>query len=160
MTRLLLPLLACLFLHPLMAQTDTAATGLFNQAAHRYVKQDRLAALRTLDEALRKHPDDPRLLKLAEELLKEQQQQQQQQQQDQQKQDQQKQDQQKQEQQQQDQQQQKQDQKKQNEQPGQRTDPREAQRLLDALEQQEKGVQEKVRLKQRPAKRALIERDW
>lgn len=64
----------------------------FNKAAHQYVKEDRMAALRTLDQALAQHPGDARLLRLAEELLKEneqdpkeqQQQEQEQQQQDQQ----------------------------------------------------------------------------
>lgn len=75
---------------------DMTADAFFNQASHQYIKQDKMQALRTLDQGLRKYPGDPKLLKLAEELIKDEQkkqeQQQQQQQQQQQNKDQQEQD--------------------------------------------------------------------
>lgn len=61
---------------PSFAQSTTAE-AYFNQASKEYVKQDKMQALRTLDLALQQYPGDPRLLKLAEELVKEEQQQQQ-----------------------------------------------------------------------------------
>ena len=49
---------------------DMTADAFFNQASHQYIKQDKMQALRTLDQGLRKYPGDPKLLKLAEELIK------------------------------------------------------------------------------------------
>ena len=49
---------------------STTAEAYFNQASKEYVKQDKMQALRTLDHALQQYPGDPRLLKLAEELVK------------------------------------------------------------------------------------------
>ena len=162
---------------------DVTADAYFNRASKEYVKQDKMQALRTLDEALQKYPGDPKLLKLAEELVKEeekkqqQQQQQQQDQQDQQQKDQEKKDQEKKDQQQ-DQQkdpQQKEEQQKQQQQERAQQDPKDGQkgkpqpgsiapqdalRMLDALERSEKDVQEKVRAKRRPAVRRTIEKDW
>jgi hypothetical protein len=154
------------------AQAQTAsAEDYFNRAAREYVKQDKGSALRTLNKGLKEHPGDARLLKLAEELLKEQDQQDQQQaqQQEQNKQDD-KQDGGKD--QQQDQGQQKEDQQagreqerqeQRSEQQGQQTgriSPQDAQRMLDAMDRQEKDVQEKVRVKQRPVQRTPIDKDW
>lgn len=154
---------------------ETTAQAYFDQASREYVKQDKMTALRTLDQGLQKYPGDPKLLKLAEELIKEEQKKQDQQQQ-QQKQDQQKNDQQKdqgkqdkqQDQQQQDQQKDEQpqqaDQKEQQQQKGDpqagRIDPRDAMRMLEAMERSEKDVQQKVRLRKRPAVRRTIEKDW
>lgn len=82
------------------AQTTTAE-AYFNQASKEYVKQDKMQALRTLDHGLQQYPGDPKLLKLAEELVKEeekkdqQKQKQEQEKKDQEKQDQEKQDQEK-----------------------------------------------------------------
>lgn len=151
---------------------QTTAQEYFNLAAHQYVKQDKVSALRTLDKALKAHPGDARLLKLAEELLKEQQEQQQQQQQQQQQNDQQQQDQQQQDQQQKDQPQngndtqqdpQGHDDRDQQRPSGpqeSRIAPQDAQRMLDAMDRQERAVQEKVRQKQRPVPRTPIEKDW
>lgn len=150
------------------AQT-TSAEEFFNRAAREYVKEDKLAALKTLDKGLQAYPGDARMLKLAEELLKEQQQQQQAQQQQQKQQDeQQKKEEQKQQQAQQD--QQKKEQQEQ-EQQGERKDgerkpqpgriaPQDAERILDALERQEQGTQDKVRARMRPVQRRRIEKDW
>lgn len=148
-----------------MVQAQTSAQDYFNLAAQQYVKQDKVSALRTLDKALKAHPGDARLLKLAEELLKEQQQDQQQQQQ--------RQDQQQQQKDQQNEQQQsgneaQQDQQGQKDRPDQRPSgqqesriaPQDAQRMLDAMDRQERAVQEKVRQKQRPVPRTPIEKDW
>lgn len=164
-----------------MAQ-GTSAEAYFNQASKEYVKQDKITALRTLDNGLRQYPGDPRLLKLAEELIKEdeqEQEQEQQQQQDQQKQEQQDQEDQrkgdKQQQQQQKEEQQKEQEKQAEKQKQQNADkgeekeqqpsagtiaPQDALRMLDALERSEEDVQEKVRAKLRPAVRRPIEKDW
>lgn len=155
---------------------DITAEAYFNQASKEYVKQDKQQALRTLDQALQKYPGDPKLLTLAEELVKEEQKkqdQQQQQKEQQQQEEQEKKEQQKQEQQ----QQQGQEQEKQEQQqpkPEERAQqdpkngqprpgtiaPQDALRMLDALERSEKDVQEKVRAKRRPAVRRNIEKNW
>jgi len=161
-------LLAGLFLLAGSGAAQTLpAEDYFNEAAKRFVKEDKTAALRTLERGLREHPGDARLLKLAEELLKDEEQQGGQ-----------------------DQQQENkgedkneknesQDQKEngeQKEEPGQenqgeqrpgepkpepgRISPQDAKRILDALERQEKETQAKVREKQRPAQRVPVEKDW
>jgi hypothetical protein len=163
------------------AQDTTAfsdAAHYFNEAGRQYVLENRMEALKTLDKGLRKFPDDERLRKLAEELLKQQQQQQKQQQQQQQ--EQQQQQQQKQQQEQQDDQAGKQDQKRQQEkeQPGSEDNrkdggkdeqsgarpgeiaPKDAERMLDALEREEQRVQAKLKDRQRAARRVPIEKDW
>lgn len=170
-----------------LVHAQTSAEAFFNQASREYVKEDKMKALKTLDQGLQQHPGDPRLLKLAEELVKEQEQQKQEQ--DQQKQEQEKQEQQKKEQeqdqgstdkQQQDQQKQKEQEQQQEQQEreqqsgkeqqqergqkalpkGEGIAPQDAMRMLDALERSEKDVQEKVRVKRRPAVRRTIEKDW
>ncbi|HRF80028.1 MAG TPA: hypothetical protein PL070_08075 [Flavobacteriales bacterium] len=154
------------------AQT-VSAEAFFNQASREYVKQDKIQALRTLDKGLQQYPGDPKLLKLAEELVKEdqknqaEQQQQEQQQKDEQGKDQQSKDQQgkdqksgEQEKQEQAQQGEKKDpQQQKNGQQG-AIDPQAAMRMLDAMERSEKDVQEKVRVRRRPAVRRTIEKDW
>jgi Ca-activated chloride channel homolog len=186
MLRTTLPILCLLAtLGPLFGQ-DATALDYFNQASKAYVKQDKATALRTIDQGLRSHPGDARLLKLAEELIKEddkqQQQDQQQQQQQQKQQDEQKKEQDKQ-------QQNGEGEKKpdengseQNDKDGQRREPeqnnggeqpeqatrqqpgtiapQDARRMLDALERQEKDVQDKVRARLRPAQRKPIDKDW
>lgn len=168
---LLLPALACCSV-TVIAQT-ASAEDYFNRAGKEYVKEDKRAALRTLDQGLQRFPGDTRLLKLAEELLKEEQQkqeQQQQQQEQQQKEQEQKEQEQKREQQQQEEQekqQREQQQAEENEadpkdmkpQPG-RIAPQDAKRILDALERGEQDVQQKVRERQRPARRVPVEKDW
>lgn len=188
MLRITLPFAAALMAYGALAQ-DVTADAYFNQASREFVKVDKMTAMRTLDRGLQAYPGDPKLLKLAEELLKDeekkQQQQQQQQQQDQQGKDKEKQDQQGKNDQQQDQQgkdqkpqdkQQEKPSQEKNEQPeqadnkkkeeqrkGEQTSniaPQDAMRMLDALERSEKDVQEKVRLRRRPATRQNIEKDW
>lgn len=164
----------------ILAIGQSTAEDYFNQAAREYVKSDRLTALRTLDKGLREHPQDPKLRKLAEELLKNEQQKQQQEQQQQQKeqQQQQKEQQQQQEQKQEQSQGQKQEKKdesrqEEREQKGEESDrddtgkrkpegmsQRDAERMLDALERREQDVQQQVRAKLRPARRVRIEKDW
>ena len=142
----------------------------FNEAARQYVKQDKISALRTIDAGLRKFPDDARLRKLAEELLKEEQQQQQQQDQQQQQQDKQQQDQQ-QSGGQKDRQEEKKDGPEQQDQqrdgnegtpkpkPGEIA-PQDAKRILDALDRQEQQVQSKLRQRQQPAPKVPVDKDW
>jgi len=159
-----------LWCHTLLAQT-ASAEDYFNRAAKQYVKEDKVSALRTLDKGLQQHPGDPRLLKLAEELLKEEQPQQQTSPQDQQQKEEKQDDQQGKD--------DKSDQGKQDEkqddgnkqdrrdessdkpkpQPG-RISPQDAERMLDAMNRQEKDVQDKVRNRQRPTPRIPIDKDW
>jgi cell division protein FtsN len=161
------------------AQDSTAFAGAehyFNEAGRQYVLENRMEALKTLDKGLRKFPDDERLRKLAEELLKQQQQQQKQQQQQQEQQQQQ----QEQQQEQQDDQAGKQEQKRQEEKEQQGSEdnrkdggkdeqspgrpgeiaPKDAERMLDALEREEQRVQAKLKERQRAARKVPIEKDW
>lgn len=152
---------------------QTTAEDYFNEAGKQYVKKDKGAALRTLSAGLHQYPGDARLLKLAEELLKEEQQKQQQQQKEQQ----QKEQQQKEQEKKQEQQAQEQKEKEQQEQQEQHAEqgerdpkdmkpqagqiaPQDARRILDALERGERDVQQKVRERQRPARRVTVEKDW
>lgn len=73
-------MLVAIVLHGSLLGQSRTADDWFNQAAKEYVKQDRLTALRTLDKGLTEHPDDVHMLKLAEEILKNEEQQQQQEQ--------------------------------------------------------------------------------
>lgn len=159
-----------LLLVGLCAHAQTPPEQYFNKAAREYVKEDRITALRTLDEGLRAHPGDARMRRLAEAILKEQQQQQQssQQQNQQQNQDQKNQDQQGQQQEPQEEQRQgneqeqraeEREQQQRRQQPGELS-KEEAERMLDALERREQDVQNQVRSKLRPARRATIEKDW
>ncbi len=157
----------------LAANAQTTALDYFNEAGKQYVKKDKGAALRTLSAGLHQYPGDARLLKLAEELLKEEQQKQQQQQKEQQQNEQQQKEQEK-KQQQQAQEQKEKEQKEQQEQQAQqgerdpkdakpqagRIAPQDARRILDALERGERDVQQKVRERQRPARRVTVEKDW
>lgn len=63
------------------AAQPPSAEAYFNQASREFVKMDKLTALRTLDRGLQHYPGDPKLLKLAEELVKEEQRKQQEEQQ-------------------------------------------------------------------------------
>ena len=134
-------------------------------------------AIKAYKEALKLNPDDEDTrynLAYAQKLLRQQQQQQQQNKEDEKKEDQEKKDDQQQKQQDQEQQkkdqeqQQDQEQKEQKEQEQQQQqpprqgqiDPKDAERILDALNRQEQNVQEKVRAKQRVAVRVPIEKDW
>lgn len=158
---------------------DGTAEAFFNRASKEYVKQDKMLALRTIDEGLQKYPGDAKLLKLAEELVKEEEKKQQEEQkkQEQDQRDQQQKDQEKKDQQQQQDQKQQEQQKQQEEQQQERAQqdpqkeqkgqpqpgsiaPQDALRMLDALERSEKDVQEKVRARRRPAARRNIDKDW
>ena len=156
---------------------QTTADDYFNEAGKQYVKKDKGAALRTLSAGLHQYPGDARLLKLAEELLKEEQQKQQQQQEQQKKEQEQKEQEQKEQEKKQQQQAQEQKEKEQKEQQEQQAEqgerdpkdmkpqagriaPQDARRILDALERAEKDVQQKVRDRQRPARRVTVEKDW
>jgi len=174
-TRRLMLILALLVCWSAAAIAQTAsAEDYFNRAGKEYVKEDKRAALRTLDQGLQRFPGDVRLLKLAEELLKEEQQKQEQQQQEQQqKEQQQKEDEKKQKQEQQQQEEQEKQQREEQQQaeeneadpkdrkpePG-RIAPQDAKRILDALERGEMDVQQKVRERQRPDRRVPVEKDW
>ncbi len=175
----ILIVLISLVAHTLCPAQDLSALDHFNRASKEYIQKDKLTALKTLDAALREYPGDARLLKLAEELLKEEEQQQQEEQQEQQneKNEQEKNEQgqdqgsdKKQEEQQEEQQgkgSQKEPQEKRDpakadqEQPEPGTiAPQDARRMLDAVDQQERDIQEKVRTRQRPVTRIPIDKDW
>lgn len=153
---------------PAKGQGDTTAVpdamGYFNTASKQYVKKDKPAALRTLDRALKEYPGDPRLLKLAEELVKEEQQQQAQQQQ-QKEQEQQREEQEQKQEQAQDQQRKENEQRQQEERGKERERQgeitrKDAERILDALDRQERAVQARVRDKQQPREKRPTEKDW
>lgn len=163
------PLLAIALLTSVHARAQTTAEDYFNKAAREYVKEEKIAALRTLDQGLRAHPGDARMRNLAEAIMKEQQQQQQQQS---------AQQQQQQEKQQQEQQQNQQEQSGQQEQQAQESDPgeqregeerqarkgeltkEEAERILDALDRREQDVQQQARARMRPARKSTSDKDW
>lgn len=144
------------------AQTDSTRAGTaeayFNQASRQYVKEDKGSAMRLLDRGLRAHPGDARLLALARELLKEENQQNQQQQQQQQNQ----------QQQQQEQEQSEKGQQQEQTRPNERTEAPEkegmskqdAERVLDELDRNEQNVQEKARARRMPARKRNPEKDW
>jgi alpha-galactosidase/6-phospho-beta-glucosidase family protein len=166
MTALRIQMAIPLLLAGLWAHAQTPPEQYFNKAAREYVKEDRITALRTLDEGLRAHPGDARMRRLAEAILKEQQQQQQsnqQQNQDQKNQDQQEQEREQQKEQEegneQEQRAEEREQQQRRQQPGELS-KEEAERMLDALERREQDVQNQVRSKLRPARRASIEKDW
>ena len=157
--RLLLPLRSALsaalwlLALPGWAQSDSARAGTaqdyFNRAAQQYVRKDKGSAMRVLDNGLRAHPGDARLLALAQELLKEEQQQDQKQQQQQQNQ-----------QNQQEQQQEQQQAERAERDKGEGMDKRDAERLLDQLNRDEQDVQEKARAKRVPARKRNPDKDW
>lgn len=146
---------------------QASAEEYFNRASREYVKVDKSPAMRILDQGLRAHPGDPRLLKLAEELLKEDRQSRSAQAQQEQSQDPSG-------------QQEKETADKGAQQPeeggkererqGEAGDDRrdsrsglgrqDAERMLDAVDRKEQDVQQQVRAKARPAQRASIEKDW
>lgn len=154
----------------MVAQDTTAVKSpmdYFNLAAKQYVKEDKMSALRTLDQGLQQHPQDARLRKLATELLKEQQQQQQQdkpedgrskEEQSKGAQEQQKQEQQA------EQQQSEQSKERKPGDPGQprpgEIAPQDAKRILDALDRQEQQVQSRMRQRQQPAPKVPVDKDW
>jgi len=137
---------------PASAQSDSARAGsaeeYFNRAAQQYVQKDKGSAMRVLDNGLRAHPGDARLLALAQELLKEEQQQEQKQQQQQQNQ-----------QQEQEQEQQQQERAAERDK-GEGMDKRDAERLLDQLNRDEQDVQENARARRVPARKRNPDKDW
>lgn len=167
--RYILLLASLVLANVLLLAQSASAEDYFNRAAKQYVKEDKVNALRTLDKALQEHPGDARLLKLAEELLKEDQQQQQQQdssQDQEKKQGEEKSEdgaEEKKEDGSEDEKKQRGDEEKKNDQqkpePG-KISKQEAERMLDAMNRQEKEVQDKVRNRERPTPRTPIEKDW
>lgn len=167
--RYILLLASLVLANALLLAQSASAEDYFNRAAKQYVKEDKVNALRTLDKALQEHPGDARLLKLAEELLKEDQQQQQQQdssQDQEKKQGEEKSEdgaEEKKEDGSEDEKKQRGDEEKKNDQqkpePG-KISKQEAERMLDAMNRQEKEVQDKVRNRERPTPRTPIEKDW
>jgi hypothetical protein len=166
-----LTLLLVMFGAMTMVAQDTTAVkspmDYFNLAAKQYVKEDKMSALRTLDQGLQQHPQDARLRKLATELLKEQQQQQEQdkpedgrskEEQSKGAQEQQKQEQQA------EQQQSEQSKERKPGDPGQprpgEIAPQDAKRILDALDRQEQQVQSRMRQRQQPAPKVPVDKDW
>ena len=160
-------LILCLFPVILFAQS---ATDYFHIAANYYVNANKKSAQTTIKEGIQKFPDNQKLRNLAskiEELPDPEDEQNQQNQQDQQNQDNQdNQDQQDQNQNQnQQQQQQQQDQKKdemqqRQQQQQQQINREDAQRLLDAIAQEEKELLEKLQQKERAGYRPKIEKNW
>jgi DNA anti-recombination protein RmuC len=148
-------LILCLFPATLFAQS---ATDYFHIAANHYVNAQKKVAQATIKEGIQKFPNNQKLKNLAskiEELPDPEE--------DQQNQDQQNQD--NQNQQDQDQQQQQQDQKKdemqqKQQQQQQQISREDAQRLLDAIAQEEKELQEKLKQKERAGARPKIEKNW
>ena len=137
-------LILCLFPATLFAQS---ATDYFHTAANFYVNANKKSAQTTIKEGIQKFPDNQKLKNLAakiEELPDPEE--------DENKQDQQNQDNQDQ------QDQQQQEQKKEQPQP-QQISPEDAQRILDALAQEEKELQEKLQKKE-PVRSRQIEKNW
>lgn len=144
----------------LLAQS---ATDYFHTAANYYVNTNKKAAQSSVKEAIQKFPNDQKLKNLAAKIeeLPDPEEDQDQQNQDQQNQDQQDQ----QDQQNQDQQQQQQDQKKdemqeKQQQQQQQINREDAQRILEAIAQEEKELQEKLQKKERAGNRQRIEKNW
>jgi len=156
-------LIMCLFPATMFAQS---AMDYFHKSANFYVNANKKSAQTTIKEGIQKFPNDPKLKNLAakiEELPdpeENENQQNQQNQQNQDNQDQQNQDQ-KQNQNQQQQQDQKQDEMQQKQQQQQQQINREdAQRILDAIAQEEKELLEKLQQKERAGYRPKIEKNW
>lgn len=155
--RIIIPWLGLLALSA-SAQSDSTNAGsaseYFNKASRQYVKEDKGSAMRVLDKGLRAHPGDARLLALAQELLKEENQQQQQQQQ-----------QQNQQQEQQEQEQEQQQERPASNEPAEQRESggmskQDAERVLDELDRNEQNVQEKARARRMPARKRNPEKDW
>ncbi len=142
-----LPIALALLALPGMASAQSAPEEYFNKAAREYIKEDRITALRTLDAGLRAHPGDARMRRLAEAILKEQQRGSKDEQQG--------------EQARQEEQRTGQDERgEQRERKPGELSKEEAERMLDALERREQDVQNQVRNRMRPSRRATIEKDW
>ncbi len=159
MKKLILTALCLCLVSSLSAQT---ANDYFHSAANYYVNANKKSAQSTIQEGIIKYPNDSKLKTLAtkiNELPDPEDDQNQQNQQNQQNKDQDKQDQKDQDKQDQQNQQDQKDQK--GEQPQQRQiSPEDAQRILNALEQEEKDLQEKMQKKERAGSRPAIEKNW
>ena len=143
-------LVLCLFPASLFAQS---ATDYFHIAANYYVNSNKKNAQATIKEGIEKFPDNQKLKNLASKIeeLPDPEDNQDQQNKDQQNQDQQDQK---------DQEQQQQDQKKDEQQQQQQISREDAQRLLEAIAQEEKELQEKLQKKERAGYRPKIEKNW
>ena len=145
-----------------MSAFAQSATDYFHLAANQYVNANKKTAIATIREGIQKFPDNQKLKGLAAKIEElpdpEEDQNQQNQQQDQnQDKDEQNQDQQN--------QQQQQDQKKdemqeKQQQQQQQINREDAQRMLDAIAQEEKELQEKLQKKERAGHRGKIEKNW
>ena len=139
-------LILCLFPATLFAQS---AMDYFHKSANFYVNANKKSAQTTIKEGIQKFPDNQKLKDLAakiEELPDPEEDENKQNQQKQENQDQQEQD------------QEQKDQKKEQQQP-QEISPEDAQRILDAIAQEEKELQEKLQKKE-PARSRQIEKNW
>ena len=152
----ILLIILCLFPMTLFAQS---ATDYFHIAANHYVNANKKNATATIREGIQKFPDNQKLKGLAakiEELPEpedDQNQQNQNQNQDEQNQDEQNQDQQQQ-------QDQKDEMQQKQQQQQQQINREDAQRMLDAIAQEEKELQEKLQKKERAGYRPQIEKNW
>ncbi len=155
----LILIILCLCPITLFAQS---ATDYFHIAANYYVNSNKKSAQTTIQEGIQKFPDNQKLRNLASKIGelpdpeddKNQQNQQNQDQQDQQDQDQ------KDQQQKPDQQDQKNEMQQKQQQQQQQVSREDAQRMLDAIAQEEKELQEKLQKKERAGYRPKIEKNW
>ena len=118
-----------------------SADDLFHQSASVYISGDTPGAKKIIEYALKQFPNDLKLQSLKKKMKDEEQKQQNQQNQNQQKQD-----------------QQKQDQQQQAQQKKQQLSKQDAERILEALKNEEKDVQKK--LKKKVPARVNVEKDW
>jgi DNA anti-recombination protein RmuC len=150
-------LILCLFPATLFAQS---ATDYFHIAANYYVNAHKKNAQTTIREGIQKFPDNQKLRNLAAKIEELPDPEDEQNQQDQQNQDNQDQQEQEQEQNQQQQDQKKDEMQQKQEQQQQQISREDAQRMLDAIAQEEKELQEKLQKKERAGHRPKIEKNW
>ena len=137
-------LILCLFPMALFAQS---ATDYFHIAANYYVNANKKSAQSNIQEGIRKFPDNQKLKNLASKIEELPDPEDDQNQQDQQNQDQ-------------DQQQDQKKDEKQQDQQQQEISREDAQRILDAIAQEEKELQEKLQKKEQAGPRQKIEKNW
>jgi len=137
-------------------QAPVTAEDFFNAAAEKYINKQTTEALKLIDAGFKVEPNNEKLQKLAELILKENKNKQQQQQQKQQQQKQQQNN--EQQKQQQNKQQQNNEQKEQQSQSG-KMNKEDAERMLDAMRQKELQIQNKLN-QPHPQQRTTIEKDW
>lgn len=145
-----------------VAQTDITndANTYFKKASKQYIFEKNIEALRTIEKGLKVYPDNEKLTKLAELILKDSQQQQQQnQQQNQQNQKEEKKEEEKKQQQNKNEEEQKEDKKKQQQTPA-TISPEDMERLLQAIADDEKDLQKKLKEQEAKSKKVQTEKDW